>query len=129
MKREYQCEVVAGKPQVATRDHHSAGRVLLHHKKQPELGPVRPGVRLPRAAAPTRSSTYQFVDDVPASIPREFIPACDKGFHEAIKKGSLIGFPVVGVPRGLEGHLSTAWTPSIDHRGARPRREPISDPF
>ncbi len=31
------------------------------------------------------------------AIPREFIPACDKGFQEAIKKGSLIGFPVVGV--------------------------------
>jgi elongation factor G len=41
---------------------------------------------------------YEFVDDiVGGSIPREFIPACDKGFQEAIKKGSLIGFPVVGV--------------------------------
>jgi elongation factor G len=30
-------------------------------------------------------------------IPREFIPACDKGFQEAIKKGPLIGFPIVGV--------------------------------
>jgi elongation factor G len=41
---------------------------------------------------------YEFVDDVVGgAIPREFISACDKGFHEAIKKGSLIGFPVVGV--------------------------------
>ena len=41
---------------------------------------------------------YEFVDDiVGGSIPREFISACDKGFQEAIKKGSLIGFPVVGV--------------------------------
>jgi elongation factor G len=42
--------------------------------------------------------TYEFVDEVVGgSIPREFIPACDKGFKEAIKKGALIGFPVVGV--------------------------------
>jgi elongation factor G len=42
--------------------------------------------------------TYEFVDDVVGgSIPREFIPACDKGFKEAVKKGSLIGFPVTGV--------------------------------
>ncbi len=42
--------------------------------------------------------TYEFVDEiVGGSIPREFIPACDKGFKEGIKKGTLIGFPVVGV--------------------------------
>jgi len=41
---------------------------------------------------------YEFVDDVAGgAIPREFHPACDKGFKEAIKKGSLIGFPVVKV--------------------------------
>jgi elongation factor G len=41
---------------------------------------------------------YEFVDDTTGgSIPKEFIPACDKGFKEGVKKGSLIGFPVVGV--------------------------------
>jgi elongation factor G len=30
-------------------------------------------------------------------IPRNFIPAVDKGFKEAIKEGRLIGFPIVGV--------------------------------
>ena len=41
---------------------------------------------------------YEFVDDiVGGAIPREFIPACDKGFQEALKKGPLIGFPIVGV--------------------------------
>jgi elongation factor G len=42
--------------------------------------------------------TYEFVDDITGGAsPREFIPAVDKGFREALKKGSLIGFPVVGV--------------------------------
>jgi elongation factor G len=41
---------------------------------------------------------YEFVDEVKGgSIPREFIPACDKGFQEAMHKGPLIGFPIVGV--------------------------------
>ena len=41
---------------------------------------------------------YEFEDDITGgSIPREFIPACDKGFREAMKKGPLIGFPIVGV--------------------------------
>ncbi len=42
--------------------------------------------------------TYEFVDEVVGGkIPREFIPSCDKGFQEQLKKGLLIGFPVVGV--------------------------------
>ena len=31
------------------------------------------------------------------SIPREFISSCDKGFKEGVKKGTMIGFPVVGI--------------------------------
>jgi len=100
MKREYNCEVVAGKPQVAYRETISQkGEFYYTHKKQTGgsgqfarvCGYVEP---LPADAV----QQYEFVDDiVGGSIPREFIPACDKGFQEAIKKGSLIGFPVVGV--------------------------------
>ncbi|MFY0529905.1 elongation factor G [Archangium gephyra] len=100
MKREYNCEVIAGKPQVAYRETISQkGEFYYTHKKQTGgsgqfarvCGYVEP---LPADAV----QQYEFVDDiVGGSIPREFIPACDKGFQEAIKKGSLIGFPVVGV--------------------------------
>jgi elongation factor G len=42
--------------------------------------------------------TYEFVDDVTGgSIPREFISSCDKGFKEGVKKGTRIGFPIVGI--------------------------------
>ena len=41
---------------------------------------------------------FEFVDEIVGGIiPREFIPACEKGFKEAVKKGPLIGFPIVGV--------------------------------
>lgn len=34
---------------------------------------------------------------VGGTIPREYVPSCDKGFQEQLKKGQLIGMPVVGV--------------------------------
>ena len=99
MKREYNCEVVVGKPQVAYRESISQRAEFSYtHKKQTGgsgqyakiIGYIEP---LPSDAV----QHYEFVDEiVGGSIPREFIPACDKGFQEAIVKGSLIGFPVVG---------------------------------
>jgi elongation factor G len=52
----------------------------------------------------TESTTdYEFVDEVVGGrIPREFIPACDKGFKEQLRKGMLIGFPVVNFRARLQ---------------------------
>lgn len=100
MKREYNCDVISGKPQVAYRETISQKSELAYtHKKQTGGsgqyakigGYIEP---LPADAV----ETYEFVDEIVGGIiPREFIPACDKGFKEGVKKGSLIGFPVVGV--------------------------------
>ena len=100
MRREYNCEVIAGKPQVAYRETISQkGEFAYTHKKQ--TGGSGQFARVCGYLEPLPSDAvqqYEFVDDiVGGSIPREFIPACDKGFQEAVKKGSLIGFPVVGV--------------------------------
>jgi elongation factor G len=100
MKREYNCEVISGKPQVAYRETITQrGDFNYTHKKQTggsgQYGKVAGFLEpLPADAV----ETYEFVDEiVGGKIPREFIGACDKGFREAIKKGSLIGFQVVGV--------------------------------
>src|SRR5262249_31640241 len=95
MKREYNCEVVAGKPQVAYRESITRrAEIAYTHKKQPGGsgqyakigGYLEP---LPADAV----GNYEFVDEiVGGAIPREYIPSCDKGFREAVKKGSLIGF-------------------------------------
>ena len=100
MKREYQCEVIAGKPQVAYREAITQrGDFNYTHKKQ--TGGSGQFAKVVGYLEPLPSDAvmhYEFVDEiVGGAIPREFIPACDKGFQEAIKKGTLIGFPVVGV--------------------------------
>ena len=41
---------------------------------------------------------YEFVDAIKGgSVPREYIPAVDKGLQDAIKSGVLAGFPVVDI--------------------------------
>jgi elongation factor G len=100
MRREYNCDVVAGKPQVAYRETISQkGEFAYTHKKQ--TGGSGQFARVCGFLEPLPSDAveqYEFVNEiVGGAIPREFISACDKGFQEAVKKGSLIGFPVVGV--------------------------------
>ena len=99
MKREYACEVVAGKPQVAYRETITQkGEFAYTHKKQTGSGQFARVCGYLEPLPADAVSTFEFVDDiVGGSIPREFIPACEKGFTEAIKKGTLIGFPVVGL--------------------------------
>jgi len=100
MKREYNCEVITGKPQVAYRETITQlGEYNYTHKKQTggsgQYGKVAGHIEPLPSDHPTG---FEFEDEiVGGTIPREFIPACEKGFREAIKKGPLIGFPIVGV--------------------------------
>jgi elongation factor G len=106
MKREYNCEVIAGKPQVAFRETISATVPFNYtHKKQTGgsgqfakiVGFMEPIVPL------DLTKPYEFADEVTGgSIPREYVPSCDKGFQEQLKKGMLIGMPVVGVRMKLQ---------------------------
>ena len=100
MRREYGCEVVAGKPQVAYREAITQrGEFNYTHKKQTGGSGQYAKVGGHIEPLPADSvENYEFVDDIVGGvIPREYVPACDKGFREAVKKGSLAGFPVVGV--------------------------------
>ena len=99
MKREYSCEVISGKPQVAYREAITKKTEFMYqHKKQTggsgQYAKIA-GIFEPLPADAVQ--TYEFVDEiVGGKIPREFIPSCDKGFQEQLKKGLLIGAPVVG---------------------------------
>jgi len=100
IKREYGCEVTVGQPQVAYRETiQQRGDFSYTHKKQTGgSGQFARVAGYLEPLPPDSVEAHEFVDDVVGgAIPREFIPACEKGFLEAIKKGSLIGFPVVGI--------------------------------
>jgi len=104
MKREYKAEVEVGKPEVAYREAITARADFNYtHKKQTGgsgqyarvAGYLEP---LPDPVEGEEYKDYEFVDEVKGgAIPTEYIPSCDKGFQLAVKKGSQVGFPVIGV--------------------------------
>ena len=97
MRREYKCEVETGMPQVAYREAISQRADFNYtHKKQ--TGGSGQFGRVAGFIEPTSEQDYEFVAQIKGgAIPSEFIPSCDKGFRAAVKKGTLIGFPIVGV--------------------------------
>jgi len=100
MKREYQVDVNVGKPQVAYRETITKRTKLdcVHKKQTGGSGQYAKIGGFMEPLPEDAVETYEFVDDVVGGvIPREYIPACDKGFREQLTKGQLIGAPVVGV--------------------------------
>ena len=97
MKREYNCEVVTGAPQVAYRESITArGDFNYTHKKQ--TGGSGQYGRVAGFMEPDSEKDYEFIDAIKGgAIPNEYIPSCDKGFQKAMKEGSLIGAQIVGV--------------------------------
>ncbi len=106
MKREFNCEVIVGQPQVAYRETISATADYDYtHKKQTGgsgqyakiVGKIQP---LPPQED---GAVFKFDNKVVGGrIPKEFIPAVEEGFKEQTVKGPLIGFPIVGVEVVLE---------------------------
>lgn len=98
LMREFKVEANVGKPQVAYREtiskkvkvegkfvRQSGGRGQYGHVWL-EVEPQEPG------------KGYEFVDAIKGGVvPREYIPAVDKGIQEATENGVLAGFPVVDI--------------------------------
>jgi len=97
MRREYKCELDTGMPQVAYRETITQKAEFNYtHKKQ--TGGAGQFGRVAGYMEPYTEGDYEFVDMIKGgSIPTEYVPSCDKGFKEAIKKGNLIGFPIVNI--------------------------------
>jgi elongation factor G len=97
MRREYKCEVDTGMPQVAYRETITARADFNYTHKKQTGGSGQYG-RVAGYMEPFADGDYEFVDQIKGgSIPSEFIPSCDKGFRQAIQRGSLIGFPIVNI--------------------------------
>jgi elongation factor G len=97
MRREYKAEVDTGMPQVAYREAiQQRAEFNYTHKKQ--TGGAGQYGRVAGYMEPVAGMDYEFVDNIKGGvIPNDFIPSCDKGFREAVKRGSLIGFPIVNI--------------------------------
>jgi elongation factor G len=99
MRREYKVNVDTSPPRVSYRESITKRADYNYtHKKQTggsgQYGRVA-GFMEPLEGG---EEVYEFVDKIKGGvIPREFIPACNKGFRSMIIEGRLIGAPVVGV--------------------------------
>lgn len=96
MKREYSVSLHAGEPQVAYRETITRQSTFDYtHKKQ--TGGAGQFGRVIGYMEPAESE-FEFENKVSGgNIPTLYIPACEKGFRECIKKGPWMKFPVTGV--------------------------------
>jgi len=95
MKREFGVEASVGKPQVAYRETfrkalESEGKFVKQSGGRGQYGHV--WLKL----EPQPGKGFEFVDAIKGGrIPREYIPAVEKGVKEALQEGVLAGYPVV----------------------------------
>ncbi len=99
MKREFHVEATVGKPQVAYRETVRAAVEDVEGKFVKQSGGRgQYGHAVIKLEPQPQGKGYEFVDAIKGGvIPREFIPAVDKGIREALPTGVLAGYPVVDV--------------------------------
>jgi elongation factor G len=98
IKREYKANVIVGQPKVNYRESPSIeAHFDYKHKKQTGGSGQYAHVVGRLVPLPEDSEVnFKFTSAiVGGSIPREFIPACEKGFNESVVKGPLGGFQVI----------------------------------
>jgi elongation factor G len=102
MKREYNAEVYVGAPAVAYRETASQAAAFDYKLKKQGGGPGQ----YAHVIGLVEPCDQPFVFEnqvVGGTIPKEYIPACEKGFRDALDSGLLIGYPVTGVKVILVG--------------------------
>jgi elongation factor G len=100
MKREFGVEANIGKPQVAYRETirntvEQEGKFVRQSGGRGQYGHV--WVKL-EPYTDDEDSIYEFVDDISGGVvPREYIPAVNKGIREQMQNGVIAGYPLIGV--------------------------------
>jgi elongation factor G len=98
LKREFKVEANMGRPQVAYRET-LAEPVEVEEKFVKQTGGRGQYAHVCLRFEPLpRGSGFEFVDETKGGvIPREFIPAVQKGLEESLASGPLGGFPIVDI--------------------------------
>jgi elongation factor G len=102
MKREFSVEANVGAPQVAYRETirktvEQEGKFIRQTGGRGQYGHVWLRIEPQEVGA-----GYEFVNDIVGGVvPKEFIPAVDKGIQEQLKSGILFGYPVLDVKVSL----------------------------
>lgn len=100
MRREFNTEVNVGKPQVAYRETirssiEQEGKFIRQSGGRGQFGHV--WLRIEPIISPEKDN-YIFLNKIVGGvIPKEYIPAVDKGVREQISNGILAGYPIVNV--------------------------------
>jgi elongation factor G len=98
MKREFSVNATAGRPQVAYKETvagsaEAEGKYIKQSGGRGQYGHVRLKIE-----PMERGQGFEFVDAVKGGVvPREYIPAVEKGVKEFLNKGVIAGFPVVDI--------------------------------
>lgn len=96
VKNKYNVDAILREPRVSYREaiHHSAEAVGRHKKQTGGAGQF--GQCSVRFEPGAEDGVFEFVDAVVGgAIPRQFIPAVEKGLREAFKTGVLAGYPMI----------------------------------
>ena len=98
ISRKYGVEVDTALPTIPYRETFTATAAAEGKHKKQSGGRGQFGVALVKFAPKPRGGGYEYIDSIKGgSIPRQFIPAVDKGIQEALRRGILAGFPVIDV--------------------------------
>jgi elongation factor G len=100
MRREFGVEATVGKPQVAYRETITKTATDVEGKFVKQSGGRGQYGHVVLTLEPLEAGGkgYEFVDAIKGGVvPREFIPAVDKGIQETLRTGVLAGYPVVDV--------------------------------
>ncbi len=98
MKREFSVDANVGKPQVAYREAIKAPIEIEGKFVKQSGGRGQYGHVWLKMEPQTQGDGFEFVDAIKGGVvPREFIPAVNKGLEEAMSGGVLAGYPVVDV--------------------------------
>ncbi|MEH2024462.1 elongation factor G [Nostoc sp.] len=102
IQREYNADVYVGTPAVAYRETIGQQATFDYRFKKQSGGPGQ-YAHITGWIEPTDEPFIFENRVVGGAIPKEYIPACEKGFREAMQSGKLEGYPVTGVKVVLDG--------------------------